>query len=52
MIAFTLASVMYAQAVYWLLIRDDERDRVVWLACVNPGFVNVPIGTTSRKGKQ
>lgn len=50
MIAFLIASVMYAQAVWWLLIRDDERDRVVWEACVNPGL-NVPIGTTSKGRK-
>jgi hypothetical protein len=49
MLAFLIASVMYAQAVYWLLIRDDERDRVVWEACVNPGLVTVPIGTTKEE---
>lgn len=38
MITFLAWSVMYAQAVYWLLIRDDEHDRLVWEACVNPGF--------------
>jgi len=37
MSSFLIASVMYAQAVYWLLIRDDDRDRLVWEACVNPG---------------
>lgn len=26
-----------AQAVYWLLLRDDLRDQVIWDACLHPG---------------
>ena len=26
-----------AQLAWWLLLRDDSRDEVVWLACVRPG---------------
>jgi hypothetical protein len=29
--------VIGGQAVYWLWLRDDERDDVVWRACLYPG---------------
>jgi hypothetical protein len=29
--------VVGAQGVYWLWLRDDARDEVVWKACVSPG---------------
>lgn len=26
-----------AQAMYWLWLREDNRDEIVWEACVHPG---------------
>lgn len=29
--------VVLAQAVYWFALREDDRDQVVWEACLYPG---------------
>lgn len=31
------AAVVLGQLVYWLLLRDEGRELVVWEACVRPG---------------
>lgn len=31
------AFIIGAQLVYWLLLKDDTRDQVIWDACLYPG---------------
>ena len=35
--SFAVSAWIVGQAAYWLLMRDEKRDSVVWGACLNPG---------------
>lgn len=32
-----LIAVILAQGVYWCMLRDEDREQVVWNACLHPG---------------
>ena len=37
MLGLLKVAVIMGQLVYWLILKDDGRDEVVWDACVHPG---------------